>query len=119
MRSVLFVAASLALGVQGAQAAELDGQWRGAGLTQEGTCPPFEFIIDVADNKVEGKAVLPDQTFGIEGELGENGTLIGQVEYFSIAFAKIEGDIGLSGGRGEWRTFKGPQCAGTFEVTKL
>jgi len=119
MRCTLCVMALLVLSSQPAQAAQLDGEWRGAGHTREGACPPFEFFLSVEDNKIQGKAVLPDQTFGIEGELGADGALIGQVEYFSIAFAEIAGDIGPSGGRGKWRTFKGPQCAGTFEVTKL
>jgi hypothetical protein len=95
------------------------GKWHGAGYTQEGTCPQFEIFISVVEDKIQGEAVLPDQTYKIEGNLGKDGVFVGQVEFFSIAFAELKGDMGPSSGQGQWHTFKGPKCAGTFEVTKL
>ncbi len=119
MRRALALLAILFLGSQAAQAVQLEGNWHGAGYTQEGSCPQFDIFISVVEDKIQGKAVLPDQTYEIEGDLGKDGVFVGQVEYFSIAFAELKGDMGPSSGHGQWRTFKGPKCAGTFEVTKL
>ena len=119
MRRVLALLAILLLGSQAAQAVQFAGKWHGAGFTQEGTCPQFEIFISVVEDQIQGEAVLPDQTYEIEGNLGKDGVFVGQVEYYSIAFAELKGDMGPSSGHGKWRTFKGPKCAGTFEVTKL
>jgi hypothetical protein len=119
MRRFLALLAILFLGSQAAQAVQLEGKWQGAGYTQEGTCPQFEIFVSVVEDKIQGEAVLPDQTYEIEGDLGKDGVFVGHIEYFSIAFAELKGDMGPSSGHGKWRTFKGPKCAGTFEVTKL
>ena len=102
-----------------AQAVQFAGKWHGLGYTQEGTCPQFEIFVSVVEGKIQGEAVLPDQTYEIEGNLGRDGGFAAQVEFFSIAFAELKGDMGPSSGRGQWHTFKGTNCAGTFEVTKL
>jgi hypothetical protein len=73
----------------------------------------------VVADKIQGKAVMLEDAYVIEGGLGKDGGFVGRVEYFSIAFAELKGDMGSSSGHGQWRTFKGPECAGTFEVTKL
>jgi len=119
MRRALALLAILILGSQVAQAGQLEEKWRGAGYTQEGTCPQFDIFISVVADRIQGKAVLSEDAYEIEGDLGKDGAFVGQVEYFSIAFVELKGDIGASSGRGQWRTFKGPKCAGTFEVTKL
>ncbi len=119
MRRALALLAILFLGSQAAQAVQLEEKWHGAAYTQEGSCPQFDIFISVVADKIQGKAVLPEETYKIEGNLGRDGVFVGQVEYFSIAFAELKGDMGSSSGYGQWRTFKGPKCAGTFEVTKL
>ncbi len=119
MRRALALLAILFLGSQAAQAVQLEGKWHGAGYTQEGSCPQFNIFISVVEDKIRGTAVLPEKTYEIEGDLGKDGVFVGQVESFSIAFAELKGDMGPSSGHGQWRTFKGPKCAGTFEVTKL
>ena len=119
MQRALALLAILFLGSQAAQAVQFEGKWHGAGYTQEGTCPQFEIFVSVVEDKIQGEAVLPDQTYEIEGDLGKDGVFVGHIEYFSIAFAELKGDMGPSSGHGQWRTFKGPKCAGTFEVTKL
>ncbi len=119
MRHALALLAILFLGSQAAQAVQLEEKWHGAAFTQEGSCPQFDIFISVVADKIQGKAVLLEDAYEIEGELGKDGVFVGQVEYFSIAFAKLKGDMGSSSGHGQWRTFKGPECAGTFEVTKL
>ncbi len=119
MRSALALLPLLFLGSQAAQAVQLEGEWHGAGYTQEGSCPQFDIFISVIKDKINGKAVMPENIYEIEGNLGRDGVFVGQVEYFSIAFAELKGDMGSSSGHGQWRTFKGPKCAGTFEVTKL
>ncbi len=119
MRRAHALLAIFFLGAQAAQAVQLEEKWHGAGYTQEGSCPQFNIFISVVEDKIRGKAVLPEKTYEIEGNLGRDGVFVGQVEYFSIAFAELKGDMGSSSGHGQWRTFKGPKCAGTFEVTKL
>ena len=119
MRRALALLAILFLGSQAAQAVQLEEKWHGAGYTQEGSCPQFDIFISVVADKIQGKAVLLEEAYKIEGDLGKDGAFVGQVEYFSIAFVELKGDIGASSGRGQWRTFKGPKCAGTFDVTKL
>lgn len=119
MRRALALLAILLLGSQAAQAVQFGSKWQGAGYTQEGTCPQFEIFVSVVEDKIQGEAVLPDETYKIQGELGKDGGFVGHVEYFSVAFAELKGDMGPSSGHGQWRTFKGPKCAGTFEVTKL
>jgi hypothetical protein len=119
MRRALALLAILFLGSQAAQAVQLEEKWHGAGYTQEGTCPQFDIFISVVADKIQGKAVLLEKAYEIEGDLGRDGVFVGHVEYFSVAFAELKGDMGVSRGHGQWRTFKGPECAGTFEVTKL
>ena len=119
MQRALSLLAIVFLGSQAAQAVQLEVKWHGAGYTQEGSCPQFNIFISVVEDKIRGEAVLPDQTYEIEGDLGKDGVFVGHIEYFSIAFAELKGDMGPSSGHGQWRTFKGPKCAGTFEVTKL
>ena len=79
----------------------------------------FDIFISVVEDKIQGKAVFPEKTYEIVGDISKDGVFVGQVESFSIAFAELKGDMGPSSGHGQWRTFKGPKCAGTFEVTKL
>ncbi len=119
MRRALALMAVLFLGSQAAQAVQLEGKWHGAGYTQEGSCPQFDIFISVVEDKIQGKAVFPEKTYEIVGDIGKDGVFVGHIEYFSTAFAELKGDMGLSIGHGQWRTFKGPKCAGTFEVTKL
>ncbi len=119
MRHALALLAILFLGSQAAQAVQLEEKWHGAGYTQEGSCPQFDIFISVVAGKIQGKAVLLGDAYEIAGDLGKDGGFVGRVEYFSIAFAELKGDMGSSSGHGQWRTFKGPECAGTFEVTKL
>jgi hypothetical protein len=119
MRHALALLAILFLGSQSAQAVQLEEKWHGAGFTQEGSCPQFDIFISVVADKIQGKAVLLEDAYAIEGDLAKDGGFVGQVEYFSIAFVELKGDMGSSSGHGQWRTFKGPECAGTFEVTKL
>ncbi len=119
MRCALALMAIVFLGSQAAQAVQLEGKWQGAGYTQEGSCPQFDIFISVIEDKIQGKAVISEETYEIEGNLGRDGVFVGQVEYFSVAFVELKGDMGSSSGHGQWRTFKGPKCAGTFEVTKL
>ena len=119
MRHALALLTILFLDSQAAQAVQLEEKWHGAAYTQEGSCPQFDIFISVVADKIQGKAVLLEDAYEIEGDLGKDGGFVGRVEYFSIAFAELRGDMGSSSGHGQWRTFKGPECAGTFEVTKL
>jgi hypothetical protein len=119
MGRALALLAIIFLGAQAAQAVQVEEKWHGAGYTREGSCPQFDIFISVVADKIQGKAVMLEEAYEIEGNLGKDGGLVGQVEYFSIAFAELKGDMGSSSGHGQWRTFKGPKCAGTFEVTKL
>ncbi len=119
MRHALALLAILFLGSQAAQAVQLEEKWHGAAYTQEGSCPQFDIFISFVADKIQGKGMLLEEAYEIEGDLGKDGGFVGRVEYFSIAFAELKGDMGSSSGHGQWRTFKGPECAGTFEVTKL
>ncbi len=110
MRRALTLLAILFLGSQAAQAVQFEGKWHGAGYTQEGTCPQFEIIVSVVEDKVQGEAVFPYQTYEIEGDLGKDGVFVGHVEYSPLPSRNSRATWVPLAGMGNGAPSKGPSA---------
>lgn len=116
----LAAAALFCLGVTlPAAALNFDGEWRGEGYAQTGSCVSFKIVVSVSGNKFAGKALHAEKDLTIDGRISDDGRLRGEVDYGWFTVAEMSGWMDRDEARGYWRSIKGPDCAGTFSVRKL
>ena len=106
------------MGPAGASDRAFDGNWLGAGTTNNGDCDPFEFTVLVSGSAVEGVALQTGDEYRITGTVTANGQFVGAVEFLWLTIAELTGDIERNQGAGDWRTIEGPDCTGTFWVRR-
>ena len=108
-----FVALSLA-----SQAAQFNGRWTGTGKALSGSCSDIEIIVTVDGSSVGGEVLTIDRSFEIKGNVTGEGQLRGQIVKIGFAVAEITGAMRDTTGSGRWRTVRGENCRGTFEVKR-
>ena len=109
---------AIAVGIS-AEALELDGQWQVQGSVESGGCAAFFISVSVQNQTLVGNFIHDGTEYNITGQVSSEGRFLGRVTYLWLTIAKLTGDITSGRGTGSWRTVKGPQCQGRFEVKQI